>query len=254
MTRPNHFALLALAATVLLASAASVHAQNSIDPANMFCWGENIGWVNWRDAGSPVGSEGVRYVYTYLTGFAWSENTGFVNFGQTPADGVTYTNTDGSDFGINHDENTGYLSGFAWGENIGWINFDGGALATPENPARISVDPPRRILGYAWGENVGWINLDLPVDGQYIEVRPCRLDYNLDGALNPDDLGDFITDYYTVPHIPGPGGYAGPCPENDPPYDMGYKTAFTSDESVQCNAPFPDNLGDFITDYYAASC
>ncbi|MFN0011530.1 MAG: hypothetical protein ACKVS8_07790 [Phycisphaerales bacterium] len=78
----------------------------------------------------------------------------------------------------------------------------------------------------------------------------CPLDYNLDGSLNPDDLGDFITDYYTVPHVPGPGGYAIPCPGNDPPYDDGYKTGFTLDYTGQCSEPFPDNLGDYITAYY----
>ncbi len=82
----------------------------------------------------------------------------------------------------------------------------------------------------------------------------CLLDYNLDGSLNPDDLGDFITDYYTPPPIPGPGGYAIACPENDPPYDAGYKAAYTPDGSGQCNPPFPDNLGDFITDYFGSTC
>ncbi|MFN0012385.1 MAG: hypothetical protein ACKVS8_12165 [Phycisphaerales bacterium] len=80
--------------------------------------------------------------------------------------------------------------------------------------------------------------------------EPCAVEYNNDGSLNPDDLGDFITDYYTLPHIPGPGGYAISCPGNPPPYDVGYKTGFTTDGSGQCNEPFPDNLGDYITAYY----
>ncbi|MFN0010430.1 MAG: lamin tail domain-containing protein [Phycisphaerales bacterium] len=82
------------------------------------------------------------------------------------------------------------------------------------------------------------------------EVVACTLDYNLDTVVNPDDLGDFITDYYTVPAIPGPGGYAIPCPENAPPYDQGYKTAFVIGGGGQCNEPFPDNLGDWITQYF----
>ncbi|MFN0010962.1 MAG: FG-GAP repeat protein, partial [Phycisphaerales bacterium] len=91
----------------------------------------------------------------------------------------------------------------------------------------------------------------------YVFVLPltppsCPLDYNLDTVVNPDDLGDFITDYYTPGHIPGPGGFAIPCPENDPPFDAGYKAAYTPDLSGQCTEPFPDNLGDFITDYYAS--
>ncbi len=80
----------------------------------------------------------------------------------------------------------------------------------------------------------------------------CVLDYNVDGVLNPDDLGDFITDYYTFPHVAGPGGYAIPCPGNEAPYTAGYKAAFTADGAGQCNEPFPDNLGDYITAYYGA--
>ncbi|MFN0011241.1 MAG: hypothetical protein ACKVS8_06300 [Phycisphaerales bacterium] len=78
----------------------------------------------------------------------------------------------------------------------------------------------------------------------------CTLDYNLDTVVNPDDLGDFITDYYTSPPIPGPEGYAIPCPANDPPYDQGYKAAFVIGGGGQCNEPFPDNLGDWITQYF----
>ncbi|MFN0012691.1 MAG: hypothetical protein ACKVS8_13720 [Phycisphaerales bacterium] len=82
----------------------------------------------------------------------------------------------------------------------------------------------------------------------------CRLDYNLDTVVNPDDLGDFITDYYTAPPVPGPGGFAIPCPGNEVPYDAGYKAAYTPDGAGQCIPPFPDNLGDFITDYYGVGC
>ncbi|MFN0012516.1 MAG: hypothetical protein ACKVS8_12830 [Phycisphaerales bacterium] len=87
-----------------------------------------------------------------------------------------------------------------------------------------------------------------------IGYTPCAADYNRDQILNPDDLGDFITDYYTDPHIPGPGGYAIACPENEPPFDAGYKAGYTPDASGQCNPPFPDNLGDYITDYFGSGC
>ena len=78
----------------------------------------------------------------------------------------------------------------------------------------------------------------------------CPLDYNLDNVLNPDDLGDFITDYFTEPPIPGPGGYAFPCPGNDPPYQQGYRVSYTLNGDPQCFPPNPDNLGDYITAYY----
>ncbi len=89
---------------------------------------------------------------------------------------------------------------------------------------------------------------------QEVGTPPCVVEYNGDGSLNPDDLGDFITDYFSVPHIPGPGGYAIACPENSPPYDQGYKAAFVPGGGGQCNEPFPDNLGDYITEYFAADC
>ena len=88
----------------------------------------------------------------------------------------------------------------------------------------------------------------------WVPPPPCPLDYNIDGVVNPDDLGDFITDYFTAPHPAGPGGYAIACPGNAPPYDAGYKTAYTPDGSGQCTPPFPDNLGDFITDYFGSAC
>ncbi len=78
----------------------------------------------------------------------------------------------------------------------------------------------------------------------------CSLDYNQDTVINPDDLGDFITDYFSEPHVPGPGGYAIPCPGNAPPYDAGYKAAFVPGGAGQCNEPFSDNLGDWITQYF----
>lgn len=78
----------------------------------------------------------------------------------------------------------------------------------------------------------------------------CRLDYNADGSVNPDDIGDFITDYFSDPYPAGPGGYAASCPENEWPYTAGYRATYTSDGTPQCSPPFPDNLGDYITDYF----
>ena len=92
---------------------------------------------------------------TFLSGFVWSANAGWINLGNgTPADGVRYSNRDGSDFGVNIDPATGALSGLAWGENIGWISFDTASLG--ERAAR--YDPETgRLHGYAWSENAGWI-------------------------------------------------------------------------------------------------
>jgi hypothetical protein len=106
----------------------------------------------------------------------------------------------------------------------------------------------------------------------------CPSDYNRDGFHNLDDLGDYITDFYTTPAIPGgpqpaaptyPGvavGFSVPCPaaaDADPPYVLaayrqrGFRVGYSPDGSNSCPLDpaqlFPnlDNLNDFITAYYA---
>lgn len=54
----------------------------------------------------------------------------------------------------------------------------------------------------------------------------CPGDFNRDGELNPDDLGDFINCYFTTP----------PCPDAD----------FNRDGDAN-----PDDLGDYINAYFA---
>jgi hypothetical protein len=109
----------------------------------------------------------------------------------------------------------------------------------------------------------------------------CTEDYNRDGFRNLDDLGDFITDFYTAPPIPAGAqpdaptysnqavGFGTPCP-NAPdapaPYApdayrlRGYRVGFSPDASNACplspEQTFPnlDNLGDYLTAYYASAC
>src|SRR5262245_56152644 len=83
-----------------LALSAPALAQTNVDAAHKFTWGENIGWLNWRDAGTPLGNQGVRLHATFFSGFIWAENVGWINTGDgTPANGSTYANTTGADFG-----------------------------------------------------------------------------------------------------------------------------------------------------------
>jgi hypothetical protein len=130
------------------------------------------------------------------------------------------------------------------------------------------------------------INSNTTLDaGEYVEIQLCALtaegccpaDYNGDGQKNLDDLGDFITDYYAVPAIPGglqPNaptyadaaiGFGTPCPDADnapAPYaadayrTSGFRVGFSPDGSNTCppGGPNLDNLGDFITLYYGPGC
>ena len=144
---------------LLAAAAAPTLAQpSSIDANNKYAWSENCGWLNWHDAGSPAGAQGVRRVNNVLAGYIWAENVGWISTGSgSPANGTAYANTSGPDAGVNIDAATGNLSGYAWGENIGWINFSAAAPLGPAYAARLDT---ARLRGYAWGENIGWINLD----------------------------------------------------------------------------------------------
>ncbi|MCA9275531.1 MAG: hypothetical protein KDA29_05855 [Phycisphaerales bacterium] len=168
---------------------ASGHAQ-SVDPDQRYAWAENVGLLNFADAGDPAGSAAVEVQPEYLQGYIWGENIGWLRVGDGSG---PYPNINGADSGVNVDLVSGELTGFAWGENIGWVNFAGGASASPPNPARIEGG---RFRGYAWGENIGWINLD--DDTVYVGLESCPADLNNDGALDFFDVSVFLSAYNTM--------------------------------------------------------
>lgn len=183
---------------------------SDIDPQNKYCWGETIGWMNWRDA-NGVADGVVVGELEFLSGNLWGENIGWVNVGNGSG---PYLNTDATDFGVNIAAN-GDLSGFAWGENIGWVNFDTN-VADPDQARFDMVE--LRFRGYAWSENAGWINLDDAehfvglgaqepcVDNEECATDPeatfCTFDSCVDGqcVFTPAMFGD----------VAGVGGSCGP--------------------------------------------
>lgn len=133
---------------VLVGSLAVCSALSTINPANKYAYGANVGWMNWRgdaNSGAVVG----EYV---CSGFIWAANVGWINLGNgAPINGIHYQNVSANDFGLNHD-GQGNLRGQAYGANIGWINFE--ATGAPKVDLKTG-----RLSGYAYSANCGWISL-----------------------------------------------------------------------------------------------
>ena len=148
----------------------SARATTTIDAANRYAYGANIGWLDGRgdtNNGAVIG----EYV---CSGYIYSANVGWINLGSgSPANGIQYQNNSGSDFGVNQD-GLGNLRGYAYGANIGWINF--------ENNGAPKVDlVTGNLSGYVWSADCGWISLSNAV--AFVQTDSIQ-----QGALAPDGL------------------------------------------------------------------
>jgi len=131
------------------AFAQSTIAQSTIAPAHRHAWAANLGWIDARAGDAAIGA--VIGEFT-CTGYLWSANTGWIHLGSgSPTNGIHYTNTTGSDCGVNH-LGDGRLRGLAWAANLGWLNF-----AAAGDP-RINL-LTGQLSGHIWAANAGWISL-----------------------------------------------------------------------------------------------
>lgn len=120
----------------------------TIDAANHYAYGANLGWIDWRgdtSNGAVIG----EYV---CSGSIYSANVGWISLGGgAPTNGIYYQNLAAGDFGVNQD-GFGNLRGFAYGANIGWINFE--STGAPQVDLKTG-----KFSGYAYSANCGWISL-----------------------------------------------------------------------------------------------
>ena len=166
----------------------ATHGASTINPTNHYAWGGNAGWVDFR-AERPNAGDGFKFGEFSCSGWLWSPNLGWINCGNgSPADGISYANSDNADYGVNH-YGTGELYGLAWAPNVGWISF-GWATLDPTNTFRPRVDlVTGEFSGYAWSANCGWINLG---SGQ---LKTDRMEI-------VDTDGDGISDTWELEHAP----------------------------------------------------
>jgi hypothetical protein len=144
---PVGFALACLLSTFNF-QLSTCSAATTIDSANRYAYGANVGWMDWRgdtNNGAVIGD----YV---CSGYIYSANVGWINLGNgSPTNNIRYQNLSSGDFGVTND-GVGNLRGYAYGANIGWINFEStGAPAVDLYTGKLS--------GYVWSANCGWISL-----------------------------------------------------------------------------------------------
>src|ERR1044071_10387731 len=151
--RISAFPCFTIIAAALVLSALAARADTTIDPANHYAWGANIGFTDWR----PSIPDGVNIGENFCAGSIYAANVGWITMGTgAPANGASYSNSSASDFGVNCSAGAAgekNLRGFAYGANLGWVNFE-----NTGNP-RVILSTGR-LRGYIWSANAGWINLD----------------------------------------------------------------------------------------------
>src|SRR5208337_5158283 len=142
--------LLALLSAFSLQPSALVHAATTIDAANKYAWGPNLGWLDWSGGAGQTATGAVIGAYV-CSGYIYSANVGWINLGGgSPSNGIQYQNNSATDFGVNQD-GLGNLRGYAYGANIGWINFEQTYGAPKINMIT------GQMSGYVWSANCGWI-------------------------------------------------------------------------------------------------
>ena len=148
-------------------------AATTIDAANKYAYGANVGWLDWTGGSGETATGTVIGEYV-CSGYIYSANVGWINLGSgSPTNGIYYQNVSANDFGVNQD-GLGNLRGYAYGANIGWINF--------ENTGAPKVDlATGNLTGNVWSANCGWISLSNAV--AYVQTDTIQ-----QGALAPDGL------------------------------------------------------------------
>jgi len=144
-------------------------------PTNRYTWQAAAGWIDWKPADA-----GVVFRDPVLGGRIWHATLGWINLGDgTPDHGIRYSNTNATDFGVNHD-GAGRLYGYAWAATAGWIAFE-------QSYGKPTYDfQTGRLGGYAWSTTFGWINLGQGVSRsiRFLEDDPPPVLAIADVAVN----------------------------------------------------------------------
>jgi len=192
MKTKNILSLLAAAiVSMAMLHARAVVGATTIDAANHFAYGANVGWV---EARGDVANGAVVGEYV-CSGYLYGANIGWINLGTGfPTNGIQYRNLSTNDFGVNLD-GAGNLSGYAWGANVGWIVFTNRSAAGP----LAAIDSPKvdmytgKLSGYAYSANCGWITLSNNTARVQTDKIAAGADLNKDGLPDAWEYLNFGT-------------------------------------------------------------
>lgn len=147
-------------------------AATTINSANKYAYGANLGWMDWRGDGTNGAVIG-EYV---CSGYVWVTTIGWIHLGnKSPANGIHYQNNSATDYGVNHDGH-GNLRGYAYSGNIGWITFTNrDATGAPYDGPKLDL-LTGRLSGFVWSGNAGWISLS----NQFGRVQTDRIEPGAD--------------------------------------------------------------------------
>lgn len=161
-----------------LGLATAAGAASTVDVANRYAYGANVGWLDAR----ANASNGAAIGQYFCTGYVWSANCGWIGLGNGPTNGWNYSNASAADWGVNHDC-AGYLWGYAYGANVGWITFE-------QSWGRPRIDLlTGNLYGYVWSANLGWISLSNAQAFVQTDSFLPGPDADGDGLPDPWELG-----------------------------------------------------------------
>ena len=162
------------------AALVSSKATTTINLANRYAYGADVGWLDWRgdtNNGAVIG----EYV---CSGYLYAANVGWIHVGSNaPANGIQYQNNSATDYGVNQD-GLGNLRGYAYGANIGWINFE--ATGAPKIDLFTG-----RFSGYAYSANCGWISLSNAMAFVQTDTIVAGADSDQNGLPDAWELANF---------------------------------------------------------------
>lgn len=189
----TRLSLLTLIPAICLLPPTLLQAGTTIDAANHYACGANLGWMDWRGDtinGAVIG----EYI---CTGYIYSANVGWIALGSgAPADGIYYQNNSATDWGVNQD-GLGNLRGYAYSANCGWISLSNAVAYVQTDAIAPGMDKDGDGIPDAWElqhfGNLTTANATSDHDGDGVSDKNEYL-----ASTDPNNASDYLRITYVA--------------------------------------------------------